>query len=326
MLVVLLQAGRGGGIGLAFGGSGGSQSVFGSSGGATFLTKLTAVCAILFMTNSLVLAYMSSQSDSRRLERIATKKAQDKKAEDAANVKMLTDIEKQRAEQTKAAAQKSEAAPSGEPSEGAPGEDKAAAAAKAELPKSGPSLQLKLPEAAGGKVVPAAPGKLAADLKLDKTAAPKSEAEPAEGTPGQDKAEDKAPVIAGKASDEKPNSALKLTLPPPAGGKPVAGAPGKLAADLKLGKPGVQPAAQAKPGVQPAAQAKPGVQPAAQAKPAVQPAAQAKPAVQPAAQAKPAVQPAAQAKPAVQPKQPIAKKPVVEKKSDENSAEKPAAE
>jgi protein translocase SecG subunit len=259
MLVVLLQAGRGGGIGLAFGGSGGSQSVFGSSGGATFLTKLTAVCAILFMTNSLVLAYMSSQSDSRRLERIATKKAQDKKAEDAANVKMLTDIEKQREAKDKAAAQK-------------------------------------------------------------------SEAEPAEGAPGEDKAEDKAPVVAGKASDEKPNSALKLTLPPPAGGKPVAGAPGKLAADLKLGKPGVQPAAQAKPGVQPAAQAKPGVQPAAQAKPAVQPAAQAKPAVQPAAQAKPAVQPAAQAKPAVQPKQPIAKKPVVEKKSDENSAEKPAAE
>ena len=48
MLVVLLQAGRGGGIGLAFGGSGGSQSVFGSSGGANFLTRLTAVCAIVF--------------------------------------------------------------------------------------------------------------------------------------------------------------------------------------------------------------------------------------------------------------------------------------
>ena len=236
MLVVLLQAGRGGGIGLAFGGSGGSQSVFGSSGGATFLTKLTAVCAILFMTNSLVLAYMSSQSDSRRLEKIAVKKAQDKKAEDAANVKMLTDIEKQREAKDKAAAQKSEA----EPAEGAPGQDKA-----------------------------------------------------------EDKAEDKAPVVAGKASDEKPNSALKLTLPPPAGGKPVAGAPGKLAADLKLGKPG---------------------QPAAQAKPAVQPAAQAKPAVQPAAQAKPAVQPTAEKKP------PVVKKPVVEKKSDENSAEKPAAE
>jgi preprotein translocase subunit SecG len=75
MLVVLLQAGRGGGMGIAFGGSGGSQSVFGSSGGANFLTKMTAVCAFIFFANSLTLAYMSSQSDSRRLQKIAAKKA-----------------------------------------------------------------------------------------------------------------------------------------------------------------------------------------------------------------------------------------------------------
>ena len=93
MLVVLLQAGRGGGIGLAFGGSGGSQSVFGSSGGANFLTKLTAVCAVIFFTNSLALAYLSSQSDSRRLQHIAEKKALAKKSEDAATSKMMTDIE-----------------------------------------------------------------------------------------------------------------------------------------------------------------------------------------------------------------------------------------
>jgi preprotein translocase subunit SecG len=69
MLVVLLQAGRGGGMGIAFGGSGGSQSVFGSSGGANFLTKMTAICAFIFFANSLTLAYMSSQSDSRRLQK-----------------------------------------------------------------------------------------------------------------------------------------------------------------------------------------------------------------------------------------------------------------
>jgi len=173
MLVVLLQAGRGGGIGLAFGGSGGSQSVFGSSGGATFLTKLTAVCAIVFFTNSLALAYMSSQSDSRRLQKISEKKALAKKAEDATNAKMLTDIEKQREAADKAAAAKSEAPAT----EGAAtdkkvddkADDKVAKAEdKAAQPeKAVPSLKLALPEQGGGK---AAPSKLAADLKVGKPA------------------------------------------------------------------------------------------------------------------------------------------------------------
>lgn len=172
MLVVLLQAGRGGGIGLAFGGSGGSQSVFGSSGGATFLTKLTAVCAIVFFTNSLALAYMSSQSDSKRLQKIAEKKAQAKKAEEATNSKMLTDIEKQREEQAKAAAAKSE----GTPAEGTAGEEKAPAAedkapaGKATNDKPSPALKLALPELGASKP---APGKLAEDLKADRPAADK---------------------------------------------------------------------------------------------------------------------------------------------------------
>jgi preprotein translocase subunit SecG len=102
MLVVLLQAGRGGGMGIAFGGSGGSQSVFGSSGGANFLTKMTAVCAFIFFANSLTLAYMSSQSDSRRLQKIAAKKAVDKKAEDATKAKLAGALEKAREEAEKA--------------------------------------------------------------------------------------------------------------------------------------------------------------------------------------------------------------------------------
>jgi preprotein translocase subunit SecG len=170
MLVVLLQAGRGGGIGLAFGGSGGSQSVFGSSGGANFLTKLTAVFAIVFFTNSLALAYMSSQSDSRRLQKISEKKALAKKAEDATNSKMLTDIEKQREEQAKAAAAKSESVPA----EGTTGEEKAPVAedkvpaGKATNDRPTPALKLTLPEHGASKP---APGKLAADLKPDKPAA-----------------------------------------------------------------------------------------------------------------------------------------------------------
>ena len=54
ILVVLLQAGKGGGMGIAFGG-GGSQTVFGSSGAGNFLTKLTAICATIFFLNSVLL-------------------------------------------------------------------------------------------------------------------------------------------------------------------------------------------------------------------------------------------------------------------------------
>jgi preprotein translocase subunit SecG len=62
--VILLQAGKGGGVNAAFGG-GGSGSVFGgSSGASTFLVKLTSGAAILFMCTSLGLSYMSSRSRS----------------------------------------------------------------------------------------------------------------------------------------------------------------------------------------------------------------------------------------------------------------------
>ena len=57
--IVLLQHGKGAGIGAAFGGS--SQTVFGSSGAAPFLAKLTAIVAILFMCTSLGLTFMGRQ-------------------------------------------------------------------------------------------------------------------------------------------------------------------------------------------------------------------------------------------------------------------------
>ena len=70
ILVVLLQAGKGGGMGIAFGGGGGSQTVFGSSGAGNFLTRLTSITAVIFMVTSLVLAHNSSQQDSKRLQRL----------------------------------------------------------------------------------------------------------------------------------------------------------------------------------------------------------------------------------------------------------------
>jgi preprotein translocase subunit SecG len=60
ILVVLLQQGRGGGMGSAFGG--GAQ-VFGGRGAGNFMTRLTAICAIVFMVTSMSLAYLSSAGD-----------------------------------------------------------------------------------------------------------------------------------------------------------------------------------------------------------------------------------------------------------------------
>jgi preprotein translocase subunit SecG len=57
--VILLQSGKGAEIGAAFGGS--SQTVFGSRGAGTFLSKMTAVAATIFMLTSLSLAILSKK-------------------------------------------------------------------------------------------------------------------------------------------------------------------------------------------------------------------------------------------------------------------------
>ncbi len=54
--LVLLQQGKGADIGAAFG-SGASNTVFGARGSANFLSRSTAVLAVLFFVTSLSLAY-----------------------------------------------------------------------------------------------------------------------------------------------------------------------------------------------------------------------------------------------------------------------------
>ncbi len=56
ILIVLLQRGKGADMGAAFGGS--SQTVFGSRGATSFLHKITAAAAIIFMLTSLTLAFL----------------------------------------------------------------------------------------------------------------------------------------------------------------------------------------------------------------------------------------------------------------------------
>ena len=60
ILVVLLQQGRGGGMG-SMGGA--TAQVFGGRGAGNFMTRLTAICAIIFMATSMSLAYLSSAGD-----------------------------------------------------------------------------------------------------------------------------------------------------------------------------------------------------------------------------------------------------------------------
>jgi preprotein translocase subunit SecG len=62
MFVVLLQQGKGGGMGAAMGG-GATAQVFGGRGAGNILTRATAICAATFMITSVTLAWHSSQGD-----------------------------------------------------------------------------------------------------------------------------------------------------------------------------------------------------------------------------------------------------------------------
>jgi preprotein translocase subunit SecG len=61
VLIILLQPGKGGDVGAAFGGGGGG-SMFGPRGPATLLSRATTTVAVLFMVTSVGLALMSDQS------------------------------------------------------------------------------------------------------------------------------------------------------------------------------------------------------------------------------------------------------------------------
>lgn len=61
ILIILLQPGKGGDVGLAFGGGSGS-SMFGPRGPAGLLQRATTVVAVLFMATSVTLALYSNRA------------------------------------------------------------------------------------------------------------------------------------------------------------------------------------------------------------------------------------------------------------------------
>jgi preprotein translocase subunit SecG len=67
--LILIQRGKGAEAGAAFGGGGGggaSDTLFGSRGSATFLSRLTAVLAIVFFLTTMALAYYSAKREAPR--------------------------------------------------------------------------------------------------------------------------------------------------------------------------------------------------------------------------------------------------------------------
>ncbi|AGA34764.1 Preprotein translocase subunit SecG [Thioalkalivibrio nitratireducens DSM 14787] len=63
--LVLMQHGKGADAGAAFG-SGASATVFGARGSANFLSRSTAILAVVFFVNSLSLAYLAASEPETR--------------------------------------------------------------------------------------------------------------------------------------------------------------------------------------------------------------------------------------------------------------------
>ena len=114
ILVVLLQSGKGGGLGSAFGGGGTGQQIFGGAGAGNILTRLTAGFAFAFMALSVWLAFLSS-SGEQALDRAVR---QQTAAQEAAEEVELEEAEAAAADAEAAAAAEAEVPIDGaEPSE-----------------------------------------------------------------------------------------------------------------------------------------------------------------------------------------------------------------
>lgn len=159
ILVVLLQAGRGG-MGAAFGGS--SQTVFGGSGAGNFLTRLTVISAALFMMLSAALTYVSSSGEQ------SLEKANER-------MRVLDEARSQGSKDAKEGEKKAD--------------DKAAAPATSEAPTSNPdnpaaepsaeqALELEEAPAAEGAAEPQPEGKAE-----EKAPAPPTPTPPPSGNP-----------------------------------------------------------------------------------------------------------------------------------------------
>jgi preprotein translocase subunit SecG len=80
VVLVLIQHGKGADVGAAFG-TGSAGSVFGSAGSANFLSRLTAVLAVVFFLSSMGLTWISTKRGTNKgvmAVPVATQPAPDK--------------------------------------------------------------------------------------------------------------------------------------------------------------------------------------------------------------------------------------------------------
>jgi len=111
ILAVLLQSGKAGDLAGAFGGAG-SQSVFGPRGVTTILSKVTTICAVLFMVTSMGLWILSSKGApsvvrGEKAEAAETTTVPVKKTE-SEDVKPPAEVKQEAQEKEKAAPPKAE--------------------------------------------------------------------------------------------------------------------------------------------------------------------------------------------------------------------------
>jgi len=76
---VLLQHGKGADAGAGFGGGSSSNSIFGASGSANFLSRSTAILAVIFFTSTIATNWFSGYKPaSNLLEQLSQKNTKDK--------------------------------------------------------------------------------------------------------------------------------------------------------------------------------------------------------------------------------------------------------
>jgi len=150
---VLLQQGKGGGMGGAFGGAN-AATVFGSGGASTFLRRLTAISATIFMLTSILLAYIASNDAGDALRSYSSQQAALKKRKKDAEKRALD-------------GETTEGAGSGEGSAAAPptgadvndgdtGEDETSGEGSAVVPTEGSAVVPPTGSGEGSAAVPAA--------------------------------------------------------------------------------------------------------------------------------------------------------------------------
>src|SRR4030095_14837056 len=88
MLTVLLQSGKGGGMGAAFGG-GNAATVFGGSGASSFLRRLTAGAGTIFMLTSMLLAFLARHNSADAPARLREQQEKLAAEKEAAKKKVL---------------------------------------------------------------------------------------------------------------------------------------------------------------------------------------------------------------------------------------------